>query len=162
MLTSLRLCLLPVYAWLLWHGAFGPATLVYLAALITDIDGHIARRFGGVSKFGAAFDPIVDAAFMVVALAMLVGAERVALIPVALYLVSVAFRALPSLAHYRETSTAASTILSKAIAFCGFGTVVLATLGTPMAVTTVVLTIGAVANVFLTVSWLRRGKFSIS
>jgi cardiolipin synthase (CMP-forming) len=161
LLTTLRLCLLPVYVWFVTQGAYGTAALIYIGALITDIDGHIARRYGGVTKFGAVFDPVVDALFMIVALGMLISLGRVGLAPVAAYVVSVAFRALPSLAHFRATQLPASTILSKTIAFCGFSTVVLATLGVPLLVTAIILAVGTVSNIILTIDWLRRGKFSL-
>lgn len=160
LLTLARFALIPVYLHFLWRGLIGEATLVYLLALLTDVDGMIARRWNAETAFGAFFDPVVDALFMMFALGSLVWLGAAPLIPVALYFVSVLFRALPSLAHFRVQKNAASTLLSKTIAFCGFGSVVLATLGTPLLVTASLLVLGAGANVVLTLSWLKKGRFS--
>jgi phosphatidylglycerophosphate synthase len=119
----------------------------------------IARKWNAHTAFGAVFDPVVDAIFMTAALGSLVVLGYAPIVPVAAYFVSVLFRALPSLAHFRETKTAASSKLSKAIAFCGFGSVLLATLQFSQALIGAILVFGALANVFLTVSWLRHGKF---
>lgn len=62
LLSLFRLCLVPVIVWLycvkqdsLW------TTLTLALSGITDIaDGIIARRFGMVSDFGKAFDPVAD------------------------------------------------------------------------------------------------------
>jgi phosphatidylglycerophosphate synthase len=162
LLTLARFALIPVYLYYLWHGMLGEATLVYLLALMTDLDGTVARRWNAQTAFGAFFDPVVDAVFMILALGSLVFLGAAPLIPVALYFVSVLFRALPSLAHFRSQKNAASTVLSKAIAFCGFGSVVLATLGTPLIVLTTILLVGTAANIVLTLSWLKNDRFALT
>jgi phosphatidylglycerophosphate synthase len=134
---------------------------VYIIALITDVDGTIARRWNATTKFGAVFDPVVDALFMIVAFGSLIALSELAIVPVAAYIVSVLLRAVPSLAHFKTTKTAASTMLSKGIAFCGFSAVVLGTLSTPHWVTSSVLVFGTVANIVLTLSWMRKGLFQI-
>lgn len=61
-ITSIRLCLIPVFVWLLFgrHNRAGAA--VMLAALgSTDwVDGTVARRFDQVSNLGKILDPVAD------------------------------------------------------------------------------------------------------
>jgi CDP-diacylglycerol---glycerol-3-phosphate 3-phosphatidyltransferase len=68
-LTTLRIVLVPVFAWALLHDdgdsvgwrmlAFG----IFLVAMITDkIDGDIARKHNLITNFGKIADPIADKA----------------------------------------------------------------------------------------------------
>lgn len=68
-LTTLRVALVPVFAWLLLddageHTAYRWAAFaVFLLAVATDrIDGDIARRRGLVTNFGKVVDPLADKA----------------------------------------------------------------------------------------------------
>jgi CDP-diacylglycerol---glycerol-3-phosphate 3-phosphatidyltransferase len=68
-LTSLRILMVPLFAWLLLsHGGDQvawrlAAFAIFLAAMITDrLDGEIARRRGLVTDFGKIADPIADKA----------------------------------------------------------------------------------------------------
>jgi len=67
-LTALRIVLVPVFAWMLlahpdqagWR--VGTAA-VFLAAILTDsLDGHLARRYNLITRFGKLADPIADKA----------------------------------------------------------------------------------------------------
>lgn len=67
-LTAFRCVLVPVFAWMLlvhpdeagWRIA---TTLVFALAILTDsIDGHLARKYDIVTKFGKLADPIADKA----------------------------------------------------------------------------------------------------
>jgi len=61
LVSALRLVLTPFAGLAILDGRFGIALLVFIAAGSTDvIDGYLARRFGGVSRFGAYLDPISD------------------------------------------------------------------------------------------------------
>lgn len=62
LVTLIRLCLLPLFAWLLFATPYHIAALVvYAVAASTDwVDGQIARRTHQVSKIGKIFDPFVD------------------------------------------------------------------------------------------------------
>ena len=67
-LTALRIVLVPVFAWmLLAHGdepgwRVGTAA-VFLGAILTDsLDGHLARKYSLVTRFGKLADPIADKA----------------------------------------------------------------------------------------------------
>lgn len=77
-LTSLRILLIPLFAWLVLEGdnqhlawmwwAFG----LFVALMITDkLDGDIARARGLVTDFGKIADPIADKALMTAALVCL-------------------------------------------------------------------------------------------
>ncbi len=63
-LSLLRLCLVPVFAWVYFlpqPDAHLWAALVYAAAFATDVaDGYIARRFSLITKLGRILDPLAD------------------------------------------------------------------------------------------------------
>ncbi|GAA1424292.1 CDP-diacylglycerol--glycerol-3-phosphate 3-phosphatidyltransferase [Corynebacterium durum] len=78
MLTSLRIIVIPVFAWLVLKGnnhhigwmwwSFG----TFVALMITDkLDGDIARARGLITNFGKIADPIADKALMTTALVCL-------------------------------------------------------------------------------------------
>ncbi|WP_375431955.1 CDP-diacylglycerol--glycerol-3-phosphate 3-phosphatidyltransferase [uncultured Friedmanniella sp.] len=67
-LTALRIVLVPVFAWMLLAHAdesgwrVGTAA-VFLGAILTDsLDGHLARKYHLVTRFGKLADPIADKA----------------------------------------------------------------------------------------------------
>jgi cardiolipin synthase len=61
-ITLIRLCLLPVFLWLLFVDENRAAAAGLLAALgATDfLDGYIARHFHQVSELGKILDPVAD------------------------------------------------------------------------------------------------------
>lgn len=64
--SLVRLCLVPVYLWLLLSGFNIAATLVFAAAAASDfIDGQLARRTHTVSRLGQILDPAVDRILMI-------------------------------------------------------------------------------------------------
>lgn len=71
-ITLIRLALVPVTAYLLWHEVYGLALVVFLSAAISDfLDGVIARTFNQSSELGATLDPIADKLNMFAATVML-------------------------------------------------------------------------------------------
>lgn len=69
-ISFLRLCLVPVYALLLYAGYDIAATLVFAFAAGTDwVDGQLARRTHQVSKLGQLLDPTVDRILMIAGVA---------------------------------------------------------------------------------------------
>lgn len=73
-LSLFRLCLIPVIVWLYcFRNDYLLTTLVLVISGATDIiDGIIARRFGMISDFGKAFDPVADKLTQIVTLFCLV------------------------------------------------------------------------------------------
>ena len=67
-LTTFRLILVPVFAWMLLAHPTGAGwqlatAAVFTVAILTDfLDGHLARKHDIVTKFGKLADPIADKA----------------------------------------------------------------------------------------------------
>jgi len=61
-ITVVRLCLLPVFLWLLFGQDDRAAAAWLLAALGTSdfFDGYIARHFNQISELGKVLDPVAD------------------------------------------------------------------------------------------------------
>lgn len=71
-LTSLRIVLVPVFAWLVLSGHAWWSLGLFVALMITDkLDGDIARKHNIVTDFGKIADPIADKALMISALVCL-------------------------------------------------------------------------------------------
>jgi cardiolipin synthase len=65
-LTVLRLAATPFIVRAILDGRYRLALALFLLAGISDgLDGVLARRLGGVSRFGALLDPIADKIFVV-------------------------------------------------------------------------------------------------
>ncbi|WP_241155932.1 MULTISPECIES: CDP-alcohol phosphatidyltransferase family protein [unclassified Adlercreutzia] len=61
-----RLCLVPVYFFVLFAGYNIAATIIFAFAAATDfVDGQVARRTHSVSKLGKLLDPAVDTILMI-------------------------------------------------------------------------------------------------
>ena len=60
-LTIARVCAIPLFIVLLLMGFRVAATIVFLAAALTDmLDGKIARKYNLVTNFGKLMDPLAD------------------------------------------------------------------------------------------------------
>lgn len=60
-LSFIRLCMIPVFLYLLLTGYNLAATILFAIAASTDwIDGQVARKTNSVSKLGQLLDPAVD------------------------------------------------------------------------------------------------------
>jgi cardiolipin synthase len=65
LLTLLRIILVPIVVIFLIQGSFGKATIVFVAAALTDaLDGFLARILGQQTALGAYLDPIADKALL--------------------------------------------------------------------------------------------------
>lgn len=65
-ISTIRLCLVPLFFVLLLVGQDIAATVVFAVAALTDfIDGQVARRTHTVTKLGKLLDPAVDTALMI-------------------------------------------------------------------------------------------------
>jgi cardiolipin synthase (CMP-forming) len=67
-ITVVRLCLLPVFVWLLFGREDRASAAWLLAALGTTdfLDGYIARRFNQLSDLGKVLDPVADRLLLLV------------------------------------------------------------------------------------------------
>ena len=65
MLSGLRLLAAPLAAWLILNDHDTAALIVFAVAGASDgLDGHVARRWGFTSRFGAWLDPVADKLLM--------------------------------------------------------------------------------------------------
>lgn len=72
-----RLCLVPTFLYLLFHGHNGWATFTFALAASTDfLDGQIARRTNTVSRVGQLLDPAVDCALLISGVLALLLTDR--------------------------------------------------------------------------------------
>jgi CDP-diacylglycerol--glycerol-3-phosphate 3-phosphatidyltransferase len=82
-LTLFRILLIPVLVvvfYLPWPWTNFAATFVFVLGALTDwADGWIARRWNQYSAFGAFLDPVADKLAVTVALLLIVGFHRTAL-----------------------------------------------------------------------------------
>lgn len=79
-ISAVRLCLVPIFLVLLFHGFDLMATFLFALAAGTDwIDGQIARRTNTVSKLGQLLDPAVDRILMIAGVAGLFAVGRLPL-----------------------------------------------------------------------------------
>lgn len=79
-LSAIRLLLAPVAAWLIVHGVYFPALLVFCIAGLSDaLDGFLAKTFSLTSRFGAWLDPIADKLLMLASFVSLTYAGAVPL-----------------------------------------------------------------------------------
>lgn len=79
-LTFLRIILIPLFVLVFysgWDWCYLMAAAIFGAAGITDwADGHVARKYGLATKFGAFLDPVADKLMVAVALAVLIEIHR--------------------------------------------------------------------------------------
>lgn len=60
-LSSVRLCMVPLFVFLFLEGNIIPAVIVFILAGATDVlDGYIARHFNCTSTLGKVLDPLAD------------------------------------------------------------------------------------------------------
>ena len=122
------------------------AFVLFVGAAITDwFDGHLARRWGQVSRFGAMLDPIADKAMVIIAVAVLFGLydmDPLVVLPASVILFREVFvsglreflgdtagtLAVTRLAKWKTTvqMVAVSVLLAQGVAAHGFGMALMA------------------------------------
>jgi len=152
-MTTVRLLLFIPYYYLIQQGDFFLAGVTYFVALVTDLDGTVARSIKATTTFGAIYDPVVDAAFMLGGFALLLQHSRIAALPVYIFLAAAVYKFIPQLMYLLRNKRVKSTYVSKALGFAGFGSVLLATFGAPEIITTLILVLGAAGYFFLGTYW---------
>jgi cardiolipin synthase len=87
-ITFIRLCMIPVFAVLLFQGNNLAAAIVFGVTAATDfLDGMIARKTHAVSRLGQLLDPATDRLLMITAVVCLLVAGRLPLWIIVLVLV---------------------------------------------------------------------------
>ena len=72
-LTMARIFAIPVFIVLLMMGFRITATIIFIAAALTDmLDGKIARKYGLVTNFGKIMDPLADKILVYAAFCLMV------------------------------------------------------------------------------------------
>lgn len=75
-LTTVRLLLVPIFAYLVLHGQPLAAATIFVLSGATDIvDGFIARKYNMITDFGKVYDPFVDKLMQITAVVCLVIAD---------------------------------------------------------------------------------------
>jgi len=60
-LTMLRIALVPVFLYTLYHRDYNHALIIFGVSALTDFfDGYLARRFHELTRLGKVLDPIAD------------------------------------------------------------------------------------------------------
>jgi cardiolipin synthase len=137
-LSALRLALVPVFFWLVLRHRDGWALTVLAVSGFTDyLDGHLARRWGQVSRLGQLLDPVADRLYILATLLGLAWRDVVPWWLVALVVlrdVLLSFT-IPVLARYGYGPLPVH-FLGKAATFCllyAFPLLLLAQIGGPVA-----------------------------
>lgn len=79
-LTTMRLALVPVFAYFMLSENPGIAVAIFILSGVTDIvDGFIARRFNMITNFGKIYDPFVDKLMQITAVVCLVLRQTIPL-----------------------------------------------------------------------------------
>ena len=154
-LTTIRLLLIFPFVYFVVQGQPVYAGLTALIAILSDMDGTVARKIGATSSFGALYDPIVDATFMVVAFAALVYSGKVWWWPVAIFFAAVIFKTLPQTLYLRKHGKVKSVFASKTMGLIGFGSVIVGAFGFPAIISALALLVGALGYAILGILWLR-------
>ncbi|TMC08252.1 MAG: CDP-alcohol phosphatidyltransferase family protein [Chloroflexi bacterium] len=164
---SRALLAIPAFVFALRPETFGWLAVTVSVAALTDlVDGTLARRFGGPSRFGAGLDPVVDGVFFgAVALGLAVGgaypfwlAAVVAVRyfgPALVGLGLILLRRLPDLRHtfFGQLSTALIAVLVGGVAL-------LRGLGLPTS--SIVLAGSLLIPLATLLAWVELGRAAVS
>ena len=72
----MRLCLVPLFPYFVFHDNVIAAITVFLISGVMDmVDGYIARRFDMITKIGKVYDPFVDKLMQLTVLVSLTAAK---------------------------------------------------------------------------------------
>ncbi len=122
-LTVLRICLIPVVAYMFYQEDYSAAAAVFFAACFTDVlDGFIARRFNMITDVGKLLDPLADKGMQLTVLVSLAICRRMPTAAVGVILAKEILMFLGGLFLYRREIVVAANWYGKAatvlIAIC--------------------------------------------
>ena len=136
-ITVIRILLVFPTAWLLWETRYVEALVLMAVAGASDaLDGWMARRFGWMSQFGAAMDPVADkllvaATFIIFTLqgyipiwvaAIILGRDAIILGGAGAYrLFFEPIEFAPTMISKANTATQIVMLLLLLLGLCGFG-----------------------------------------
>ncbi len=104
LLSFFRLLLIPVFVCLYLKGEDCWTAAVLILSGVTDVvDGFIARRFGQITDFGKALDPVADKLTQAAMLFCLISRFPMMVVPFVLLLVKEAFAGISGLIVIRKT-----------------------------------------------------------
>ncbi len=114
-LTLLRLCMIPVAAYMFHLEAFSSAALIFFVACLTDVlDGFIARHFNMITDVGKLLDPMADKGMQLTVLISLAFCERMPVIAVWVILAKEMMMFVGGLFLYRKKVVVAANWYGKA------------------------------------------------
>jgi cardiolipin synthase (CMP-forming) len=134
--TLVRLALIPIPCWLLYHGTSGQYAALILATLLgcTDfVDGYLARKYGG-TKLGGLMDPIADKVFIAATFLPAVDLQWVPSWMVAVLFVREFFVTAARTSYERRDLQLKSSYLARYktwVQMCGVGVLMLLSAATP-------------------------------
>jgi len=134
--TLVRLALIPIPCWLLYHGTTGQYVALIFATLLgcTDfVDGYLARKYGG-TVLGGLMDPIADKVFIAATFLPAVDLRWVPSWLVALLFVREFFVTAARTSYERRDTPLKSSYLSRYktwVQMCGVGVLMLLSAATP-------------------------------
>ncbi len=115
LLTMLRICMIPLAAYMFYLQAFGEAAIVFFAACFTDVlDGFIARRFNMITDTGKFLDPLADKGMQLTVLISLAFCRRMPYAAVWVVLAKEVLMFLGGLFLYRKKIVVAANWYGKA------------------------------------------------
>jgi cardiolipin synthase len=161
LLTFLRIVLVPVFVGLVMDGSIFAATVVFIAAGLTDaLDGFIAKRFTQITEFGAWLDPFADKFLLVSAFVVLTVTGWIPVYLCALVILRdvVILGGIVMLRRRGRTVTIAPTVAGKLTTAVQIITVlyVLVTSGAPSAVFTALIIVTALLTLYSGTEYVLR------
>lgn len=114
-LTFLRLCMIPLAAYMFYISSFDVAAAVFLLACLTDVlDGFLARRLNLITDMGKLLDPLADKGMQLTVLISLAFCGRMPFLAVVIILLKEVLMFFGGLFLYRRKFVVAASWYGKA------------------------------------------------
>ncbi|HWB72658.1 MAG TPA: CDP-diacylglycerol--glycerol-3-phosphate 3-phosphatidyltransferase [Egibacteraceae bacterium] len=162
-LTLLRVALVPVIGWLLVSGGRAARWWAFaifgFAALTDSVDGWVARRLQGVTRWGQLADPLADKALIIGSLGVLAWRHELPWLAVAIIALREAAVSLQRVALVRRGLVMPASVYGKAKTLSQVLAVTLYLLpATPQVLRDVALWTAVVVTVASGLEYARRGR----